>query len=501
MPTVEPSEAINSGAERDDASSVSSGSFPTTSFPSISSPTAAAEAYRKWSAKSADLIGNYLESIEDRPVGPSVEPGWLLGELPESPPLSAEDFSAVLSDVEELIVPALVHWQSPGFHGYFPANTTWPAAMGDLVSAGLGQIGMLWATSPAATELEIRMLDWVAELCGLPERFRHAAEGPGGGVIQDSASSGTLVALVAARESAGGRDVLHKQVIYTSSEAHSSVVKGARVAGFRDSLIREVAVDTHQAMDSEALRHQMASDAEANLIPTAVVATVGTTSTMAVDPVREIALIASLHGAWVHVDAAMAGAATICEEHRDLTDGLELADSYLFNPHKWWGVTFDCTTMWFADREPVIAALSITPPYLRDAVATSDEVTDFRDWQIQLGRRFRSLKLWFVLRAIGSDGLRQMIRTHIGEAEWLAQQVTDSGIWEHAAAPRLNLVCIRHVDGGSETQRVLKRINESNEALLTPTVIQDEPVIRLSVGSPFATRSDTERLWGLLSDS
>jgi aromatic-L-amino-acid decarboxylase len=444
----------------------------------------------------------YYEGLEGRPVGPAVAPGWLLGRLPASPPASAEDLAQVLADLEELVVPALVSWQSPAFHGYFPANTSWPAALADLVSSGLGQQGMLWATSPAVTELEMRMLDWVAELCGLPDRFRHDHPGPGGGVIQDSASSATLVALLAARERAGGRDELHRQVVYTSTQAHSSVVKGARIAGFREANIRRIEVDGDtSAMRVDELERSLAEDLSAGLLPAAVVATVGTTSTMAVDPVARIVEVAAPAGAWVHVDAAMAGGAAICEEHRDLLDGLESVDSYLFNPHKWWGVTFDCTTMWVADREPMVAALSITPAYLRNDASESGEVVDFRDWQVPLGRRFRSLKLWFVLRAIGAEAIRAMIRHQVAMADRFAHQVAASGDWELAAPVRLNLVCLRHRGGDEPTWSAMERVNASGKALLTPTELDGRAVIRVSIGSPGTTEPDLQRLWDLLTPS
>ena len=461
---------------------------------------AMAEGFRQWAPAVAEVLARYYEGLDERPVGASVPPGWLLERLPGSPPSQAEDLGQVLADLERLVLPALVSWQSPGFHAFFPANTSWPAALADLVSSGLGQQGMLWATSPAVTELEMRMLDWVAELCGLPERFRHDRAGPGGGVIQDSASSATLVALLAARERAGGREELHRQVVYTSTQAHSSVVKGARVAGFREGHIRRLEVDPDTlALRVERLERAVAEDLGAGLLPAAVVATVGTTSTMAVDPVREIARIAGAADAWVHVDAAMAGAATICVEHGDLLDGLDAVDSYLFNPHKWWGVTFDCTTMWVADRDPVVAALSISPAYLRNEASESGAVVDFRDWQVPLGRRFRSLKLWFVLRAIGAPALREMIRSQVAMAGRFADLVVDSADWVLAARPRLNLVCLRHREGDAATRAALERVNASGLALLTPTEVGERVVIRVSVGSPGTTEADLLRLWDLLT--
>lgn len=505
--------------------------------PQALTSTGAAEAYRRWTAEVTEVIVGYLEGIGDRPVGPSVEPGWLLGRLPEHPPEVAEDFARVLADVPEILGPALVNWQAPGFHGYFPANTSWPAAFADFLAAGLGQQGMVWATSPAATELEMRMLDWIVELCGLPEHFMHSSAGPGGGVIQDSASSATLVALLAARERAGGRDELARQVVYHSAEAHSSVVKGARIAGFAERNIRAVPTDAALGMRAAELAAMIDSDLTAGLSPAAVVATVGTTSTMAVDPVAALSEViddrfgpaiggpGSRSGAggrdargsgaggrgtavgagggsslrpWLHVDAAMAGGATICEEHRDLLEGVERVDSYLFNPHKWWGVTFDCTTMWVADRTSMLDALSITPPYLRSDASDAGAVVDFRDWQVPLGRRFRSLKIWFVLRALGADAIATMVRNHCAEADWLAERLASSPVWRIAAPPRLNLVCMSHRDGSEATRRAADALNDSGRALVTVTEVDGQAVLRLSIGSPSVTHDDVVALHGLV---
>lgn len=478
--------------------------------PSALTTSGAVDAYRRWSADVATVLIDYLEDIGGQPVGPAVAPGWLLDRLPDHPPVEPEGFDVVLRDVAEVIRPALVNWQAPGFHGYFPANTSWPAAFADFLAAGLGQQGMVWATSPAATELEMRMLDWVAELCGLPEHFCHSHPGPGGGVIQDSASSGTLVALLAARERAGGRDRLARQVVYHSAEAHSSVIKGARIAGFREEHIRAVPTDDTLAMSTRDLVTMIEADLADGLVPTAVVATVGTTSTMALDPVA--AVVGRLDGIfgspgepdtvpgrpWLHVDAAMAGGATICEEYRGLIDGVDRVDSYLFNPHKWWGVTFDCSTMWVADRAAVCDALSIMPPYLRNEASDAGAVVDFRDWQVPLGRRFRSLKIWFVLRAVGADAIAAMVRHHCAEADWLADQVEASPEWVLAAPPCLNLVCVRHCDGSGATRHAAERINDSGRALVTVTEVDGEAVLRLSVGSASVTHDDVVALWELV---
>jgi len=436
-----------------------------------------------------DWIAEYLESVEERPVASVVVPGALLAALPPAAPEDPEPWSAVLADLDRRIVPGLMHWQHPSFFGYFPANASPPAILGELLSAGLGVQGMLWVTSPACTELEIGVLEWLRVALGLPDRF--SAAGPGGAVLQDTASSATLCALLAARDRCAAP--LAQQVLYTSTQAHSSVAKAARIAGFAEAQLRLIPVDDTLAMRVDALSEQVAADRAAGRVCSAVCATVGTTSTGAVDPVAQIGRACG--DAWLHVDAAWAGSAAICVEHRGLLAGLEHADSFVFNPHKWLLTNFDCSAFFVADRAPMLAALSILPEYLRNAPTASGEVVDFRDWQVPLGRRFRSLKLWFVLRTYGLSGLRAHIRGHIALAAWFAARIAADPRFELAAPVSLALVCFRHAGGDGVNQRLLDALNGSGRLFLTHTQVDGQLALRLAVGGRMTEARHVEAAW------
>jgi aromatic-L-amino-acid/L-tryptophan decarboxylase len=457
--------------------------------------------FRRLGHQFVDWVASYWERVGELPVQGPVEPGQVLSALPPGPPEQGEvDLAAVLADLDEVVVPALTHWQHPSFFAFFPANTSGPAVLADLVSSGLGVNGMNWATSPACTEVEMRMLDWFVDLLGLPAHLRHDADGSGGGVLQDSASSSTLVALLAARRrhTAGGD--LSRLRAYTSEHAHSSVVKGARVAGLADDQVRLVPGDAAFAMRPDALAALVADDVAAGLVPFFCVATAGTTSSMAFDPVPEIADVCEQAGLWCHVDAAMAGSAAVCPELRWVTEGAERVDSWSFNPHKWLFTTFDCSCLWFRDAGPVVDALSITPAYLRNALSESGAVVDFRDWQVPLGRRFRALKPWLVMRHYGADGLALHVREHVRLARLLADRVLDDPHFELAAPPALNLVVLRcaGADAGARTTALLEAVNASGRALLTPTVLDGRTAIRICVGQTWTTEAEVDALWDLL---
>jgi aromatic-L-amino-acid/L-tryptophan decarboxylase len=441
-----------------------------------------------------DWIAGYLEGIEDQPVAAAVAPGDVRGALPAHPPRTADSFEAVMADVDRVIVPGLTSWQHPSFFAYFPSNTSYASILGELLSAGLGVNGMLWATSPAATELETLMLDWMGELLALPECFRSA--GPGGGVIQGTASEATLCAILAARQRAGDGEL----VAYSTAQAHSSVEKGLRIAGIDVDHLRHVEVDDTFAMRPDALAQDIQADRAAGRLPFLVVATRGTTSSMAFDPVAAIGPICRAEGLWLHVDAAMAGIAALCPELRWVNDGLELADSYCTNPHKWMGVNFDCDLMWVADRAPLLAALSILPEYLRTAAADAGAVIDYRDWQVPLGRRFRALKLWFVLRLDGIEPVRTMIRHHLALTDGLVQRVAADRRFVLAAPPALNLVCLRHAAGDEATDQLVAVVNRTGAALLTRTVLDGRSVLRVCIGNRTTEGRHVEALWQLLSD-
>ena len=463
------------------------------------------EEFRRCGRALVDRIARYMEEIESYPVFSRARPGSVRERLPRAAPERGEPFADVLRDVDEIIVPGLTHWQSPNFFAYFPSNASGPAILGDLLSSGLGVQGMLWATSPACTELEIHVLDWLVELLGLPERFLSTTAG--GGVIQDTASSSALAALIAAREraTAGAANRqgsgTRRLTVYTSRHSHSSIEKGVKIAGLGSDNLRLVADDERHAMRADALESAIAADRAAGAIPVMVSATVGTTSSGAVDPLRAIGEVCHREGVWLHVDAAHAGSATICPEHRGLIDGVEYADSYTFNPHKWLLTNFDCNCFWVADRAALIDALSVLPEYLRNRATESGEVIDYRDWHVPLGRRFRALKLWFVIRHYGADGLRAHVRRSVALAGWFAEQMEASGEFDLAAPVSVGLVCFRHRGDDGFNQALMDRLNASGALYLTHTRLDDRLVLRFAVGSPATRREHVEAAWARIVET
>ena len=452
-----------------------------------------------------DWIADYWTTIASRRVTTDVEPGQVRALLPPLPPESAESLAEVLADIDRVIVPGLTHWQHPSFFGYFPASASGPSILGDLLAAGLGVQGMLWATSPACTELETHVLDWLGQLLGLPARF--ASSGTGGGVIQDSASSGALVALLAARERATGQRSNavgvagweRPLVAYASVDSHSSVEKAAGIVGIGREGLRRIPVDSHGRMDAGALAAAMDADVAGGRQPFFVAATVGTTASGAIDPVPEIAAVAARHAAWLHVDAAWAGAAAICPEFRaPLVAAADRADSWGFNPHKWMLVNFDCHVLWVADRRPLVAALSMKPEYLRNRASESGAVIDYCDWQVPLGRRFRALKLWMTLRMLGAEAIRGHIRRHVAWAGELATRVAAAPDFDLLMAPNLGLVCFCLKAGDDATRDLLDRVNCTGRTFLTHARIGGRYAIRLAVGGATTGRDDVLAAWELL---
>jgi aromatic-L-amino-acid/L-tryptophan decarboxylase len=459
------------------------------------------EEFRRYGRAVVDWIADYMKRVEDLPVLSRELPGALRSKLPVHPPEHGESFERILTDVDDLILPGITHWQSPNFFAYFPANTSGPSILGDLLSSGLGVQGMLWATSPACTELETHVLDWLVELLGLPDRF--ASHGAGGGVIQDSASSAALCALLAARERATEGDsnkvgVDRRLTVYASTQAHSSVEKAVRIAGLGSAALRFVEVDRHFAMRPDELERIIEQDLIEGATPCMIVATVGTTSSNALDPLRDVGEISRRHNVWLHVDAAMSGTAALCPEFRFIHDGVELADSYDFNPHKWMFVNFDCSCFYVANRDELVGALSILPEYLRNVATESGAVIDYRDWQIPLGRRFRALKLWFVIRHYGAEGLRQQVRRHIALAQELASWIHNDARFELAAPVPLNLVCFRHLGGDDVNHRLMERLNDSGAMFLTHTKLDDKFTLRMSIGQTNTDREHVERAWAMI---
>ena len=457
---------------------------------------------RFWGERFLDWVAGYHERIESFPVLSQVQPGEVAAGIPAAPPSEPEGFESVLEDLDRVIVPGLTHWQAPGFFAFFPSPATGPAILGDLLSSGLGVQGMLWASSPACTELETRVMDWLAELCGLPWRFR--SDSSGGGVIQDSASSSALCALVAAREralSAAPGASLADLVVYTSEHAHSSIYKSARIAGFDARHIRHVGCDAAYAMSPDALASAVGADRAAGLAPCATVATVGTTSSLAIDPVARIAAIAGAEGMWTHVDGALAGAAAVCPELRFVNRGLGAVDSYCFNPHKWLLTNLDCTAMWVADRDALTSALGVMPEYLRNPETEKGTVIDYRDWQVPLGRRFRSLKLWLVLRWYGAAGLQAHIRSGVAWAQRFAGWVSDHPDFALAAPVPLSLVCFRHRAGDDANRRILAAVCDSGHFYLTHTILDGRYTLRLSVGTVSTRAHHVEAAWEAITEA
>src|SRR5437660_2048168 len=454
--------------------------------------------FRRYGRAVVDWIADYYARIESFPVLSQVKPGQVRESLPGNAPTKGEPFEAILKDVEKLILPGVTHWQSPNFFAYFPSNTSFPSILGELLSAGLGVQGMLWATSPACTELETHMLDWLVEILGLPGKF--LSSGAGGGVIQDTASSSSLCALLAARERAtsyasNDRGCDGRLVAYTSSQAHSSIEKDVKIAGLGVQNLRLIEVDENFAMRPDALARQIEQDRRAGLMPCFVCATVGTTSSNAIDPVPEIGRLCGDQGIWLHVDAAMSGTAALCPEFRHIHNGLEFADSYCSNPHKWMFTNFDCDCFYVADHKSLIQTLSVLPEYLRTKATDTVAVIDYRDWQIPLGRRFRSLKLWFVIRHYGVRGLQHHVREHVWLAQQFAEWVKQDAEFELAAPVPLNLVCFRHKGGDQINQDLMDRLNRSGDLYLTHTRLNDRLTLRFCVGQTNTQARHVERAW------
>ncbi|MEK6703057.1 MAG: pyridoxal-dependent decarboxylase [Planctomycetota bacterium] len=472
-------------------------------------------------------LDGYRAGVSAMPVRSQVRPGEVVGKLPQAAPETgfrdgdaAAGWAEVLRDLDEIVVPGLTHWQHPRFFGYFPANASVPAMMGELVSAGLGVQGMLWLTSPACTEIETRVLDWLREMLGLPECF-DSRNGLGGGVIQGTASEATLTAMVAARDRVRrwrkkvGIGERGEYVVYASGQAHSSVLKAAMIAGIADGPqdavhVRMIDVDGAFAMRRESLAAAMREDLAAGRVPCFVCSSVGTTGTTAVDPTDKIAAtIGEVCGAegdgvpvWLHVDAAHAGSACVAPEFRWMLRGVERADSFCFNPHKWLLTNFDCDCFYLRDRRPLIDAMSVTPEYLRNTPSDSGEVIDYRDWQVPLGRRFRALKLWFVIRAYGVSGLREHVRRTVGLAALFESLVRADGRFEIVAPRVVNLVCFRLKGSDGANQSLMERLNATGRVFLSHTMLASPPAasdarytIRVAVGTPTTSEADIRELW------
>ena len=448
-----------------------------------------ADGFRRAGHALIDWIADYREQIEQREVAHLPPPGSIRAAMPAHAPERGEAIAEILADLDRVVMPGIVHWQHPGWFAYFPANSSYESILGELASAGLGVQGMLWSTSPACTEVETHVLDWLVHALGLPERFLSTSAG--GGVLQDTASSAALIALVAARERAthfssdahGLAATARAITCYTSDQAHSSIEKAARLAGIGKEFLRLIPVDATGAMRVDLLEQEIARDRALGRLPAFVSATIGTTGVNGIDPIEDIAKVCRAHGVWLHVDAAMSGTAALCEEFRFVNAGAAHADSWCFNPHKWMPVNFDCDVLWVADRAELVRALSVLPEYLRNAATESGKVIDYRDWQIPLGRRFRALKLWFVLRSFGLGGLRALVREHVEMAQDLAARVRAHSGLELVVEPPLNLVCIAHRDGDDATQRLIDAVNRGGSFFVSHCRFHGRLVLRVSIGA------------------
>ncbi len=467
-------------------------------------PHMSPDEFRKYGKEIIDWIADYYEQIESFPVLSRSKPGEVRKGLPDSPPLEGESIADIMKDVDNVLLPGITHWQSPGFFAYFPSNTSGPSILGDLLSSGLGVQGMLWATSPACTELETHVMDWLVDMMALPERFKSTSTG--GGVIQDTASSAALTAILAAREKYTGFEsnrlgAKQNFVAYVSDQAHSSLEKAIKIAGIGASNLRKVPVDHHYAMKPTELRKRIRDDRKRGLEPFFVCATVGTTSSNAMDPLADIGKVCLEEHVWFHVDGAMSGTAALCPEFRGFLEGLEYADSYCFNPHKWMFTNFDCDCFYVADREVLIRTLSILPDYLKNKATESGAVFDYRDWHIPLGRRFRSLKLWFVIRYYGIEGLQTAIRHHVELAREFTHWVEGSEIFELAAPVPLNLVCFRHKNGNDFNKVLMDTVNREGKLFLSHTVLDDMFTLRMSIGQTNTRRVHVEKAWMALNEA
>ncbi|MEO8499321.1 MAG: pyridoxal-dependent decarboxylase [Vicinamibacteria bacterium] len=461
------------------------------------------EEFRAFGHRLIDWIADYRASTASRSVMSAVEPGSIRAQLPKSPPEAPESMETVLRDVETIVVPGLSHWQHPRFFGYFPSNGELSSVLGDYLSTGLGVLGLSWQSSPALTEVEEVATDWLRQMVGLSDRWS--------GVIQDTASTSTLVALICARERASSYSLVKSGlqgqaaplVVYVSAHSHSSVDKAALLAGFGRDYVRIVPADARFAMRADALERAIREDIAAGRKPCAVVATTGTTTTTAVDPMGAIADIARTHGLWLHVDAAMAGSAMILPECRHLWEGIEGADSLVVNPHKWLGVAFDCSVYYVRDAEHLVRVMSTNPSYLRSAV--DERVKNLRDWGIPLGRRFRALKLWFLIREQGVSGLQARLRRDIKNAQWLKAVVEATPGWKVLAPVALQTVCVRHeppgLDGDAldrHTQAWADALNRSGVAYVTPATLEGRWMVRVSIGALLTERGHVEELWAAM---
>ncbi|CAN7047450.1 hypothetical protein BRARA_G00044 [Brassica rapa] len=468
------------------------------------------EQLREYGHRMVDFIADYYKTIETFPVLSQVQPGYLHNLLPESAPDHPETVEQVLDDVKAKILPGVTHWQSPSFFAYFPINGSIAGFLGEMLSAGLNTMSFSWVASPAATELEIVVVDWVAKLLNLPEQF--LSKGNGGGVIQGSACEAILVVMIAARDKvlrSVGKKALEKLVVYSSDQTHSSLQKACQLAGIHLENCRVLKTDssTNYALRPESLQEAVSKDLEAGLIPFFLCGTVGTTSSTAVDPLAALGKIAKSNEMWFHIDAAYAGSACICPEYRQYIDGVETADSFDMNAHKWLLTNFECSLLWVKDQSALTEALSTNPEYLKNKASQANLVVDYKDWQIPLGRRFRALKLWMVLRLYGAENLKSYIRNHIKLAKIFEQLVSKDPNFEVVTPRIFSLVCFRiaAVDNDEKkcnnlNRSLLDAVNSSGKLLFSHTILSEKFVLRFAIGAPLTEEKHVKEAWKVIQE-
>lgn len=456
--------------------------------------------FRKQGYKMIDYLADYFEKIEQYPVKSQVSPREIYNQLPENPPFEAESMERIMADFREIIMPGITHWQHPRFHAYFTANNSFPSILAELLTSGLGVQAMIWETSPAAAELEELTLDWLKQLMQLPKNWH--------GVIQDTASTATLVALLTAREKKSNYKINQRGFddakfrVYCSEQAHSSIDKAVKISGIGSENLIKISVNQKLEMEVTDFQAQVDKDIAKGYIPLMVVIAIGTTGTVAIDPLEKISEVALNQGIWVHVDAAYAGSAMILPEFRDQIKGLDKVDSFVFNPHKWLFTNFDLSVYYVNDKEALINTFAILPAYLR--TNTYGKVNDYRDWGIQLGRRFRALKLWFVLRSFGSKRLREKLRTHINFAQWFESKVKGDSRFELLLPRSLNVVVFRAIctdNPDKFNEKLIENMNSTGNMYLTHTMVNDKYSIRMVIGNTRVTQKHVEQSWQQISNT